>query len=482
MAQADSEIRPDICVIGAGAGGLAAAAAAAAMGVPVVLIERDRMGGESLNTGAVPSKAFVAAAQRAHDLRKGERLGVTSIRSAVDFAGVNAHVRRAIEAIAPQSAAERFTGLGVRVIAGAARFADPRTVTVGDVAVRARRFIIATGSRPDIPPIPGLDDTPYLTPRTVFDLTESPRHLIVIGAGREGLELAQAFRRLGSNVTILEAAAPLQTEDRECTAVVLDALTREGIVVRAGVQITQVRRVLARIQVVLARPDGGNSGGDELVDGTHVLIAAGRRPNTEGLGLDDARIRHDGRGVAVNKHLRTSNRRVYAIGDVIGGPRFTHLAAHHAGLVVRNALFRHSVRVDRRSIPRVTHTDPELAQVGLTEDEARATARTIHILRWSYRENDRALTAGATDGHVKVLTDRRGEILGATIVGAGAGEIISAWTLGVAQRLNIAAFAGLVLPYPSYAEVGKRAAITYYMGRLTSAPVRRIIGWLRRLG
>ena len=482
MAEEINEFRPDICVIGAGAAGLAAAAAGAAMGVPVVLIEKGRLGGQSLYSGSVPSKALVAAAAHAHVLRGGARFGVKSVRTGIDFAAVNAHVRRAIEAIAPQDSPERFTGLGVRVIAGAARFKDAGTVAVAGATVRARRFIIATGSLPLIPAIPGVAETPYLTPETVFDLTDCPRHLIIIGAGRTGLELAQAFRRLGSEVTVLEAATPLRREDRECAAVVLDALAEEGIKLRTGVRIAQIRRVPARVQVVIARADDAVSSGEEMIEGSHLLVAAGRRPNIDNLDLDAAGIRQEPDRVVVDKRLRTTNKKVYAIGDVIGGPRFTHAANHHAGLVIRNALFRHPVAVDHRVIPRVIFTEPELAQVGLREDEARVEARSIRILRWPYRENDRAITAASTNGHIKVITSRRGDILGATIVGAQAVEGIAVWALAVGQRLNIGALAGLVLPYPSYAELGKRAAITYFMRGLTSARVRRIIGWLRRLG
>jgi pyruvate/2-oxoglutarate dehydrogenase complex dihydrolipoamide dehydrogenase (E3) component len=483
VAQESSELKPDICVIGAGAGGLAAAAAGAAMGVPVVLVEKSRTGGQTLNGGSVASKALLAAAEHADVLRAGARFGVKSVRAGIDFAAVNAHVRHAVETVAPQDSPERFTGLGVNVIAGAARFKDANTVEVdGQAIIRARRFIIATGSSPLIPAIPGLAETPYFTPENIFDLGDCPRHLIVVGAGRIGLELAQSFRRLGSEVTVLEAATPLKREDRECAAIVLEALAAEGIKVRTGVRIAQLRRVLSRIQVVIAKSQGADSQGDEMLEGTHLLVAAGRRPNIDDLDLEAAGIRYGSSGIAVDKRLCTTNKNVYAIGDVIGGPKFAHAANHHAGLAIRNALFRHRVAVDHRAVPRVTFTDPELAQVGLLEDEARARAGAIRILRWPYRENDRAVATGATNGHIKVITDGGGEILGATIVGAAASENIAAWALAVGQRLNIGAFAGLVVPYPTYAEVGKRAAITYFMRGLTIARVRRIIGWLRRLG
>ena len=475
MAQQNKE--PDVCVIGGGAGGLAAAAAAAAMGASVVLIEKDRTGGQSLS-GAVPSKALLTAAGYANAVRAGARFGVKTVRSGIDFAAVMAHARNAMQAVAPQVAAERFVGLGVRVIAGTARFKDANTVEADDAIIKARRFIIATGSSPVVPPIPGLADAPYLLPQTVFDLSDCPRHLIVIGAGNIGLELAQTFRRLGSDVTVLEAETPLQGEDSECAAVVLDAIAREGIKLLTGTKITQVRRMLARIQVVIAKAEGG----EQTIEGTHLLVAAGRAPNIDDLNLDAAGIRHTPRAIVVNKYLRTRNKKVYAIGDVVDGPKFAHVAHHHAGLVVRNALFRSKVAIARGALPWVTYTDPELAQIGFLEDEARAHSGAIRILRWPYRENDRAVAAGATNGHIKVITDRRGGILGVTIVGAAASENIALWSLAVGQKLKIGALAGLIAPLPTYAEVGKRAAITYFIRSLTTSRVRRIIGWLRRLG
>lgn len=472
---------PDICVIGGGAGGLAAAAAAAAMGVPVVLVEKGRMGGQNL-TGAVPAQALLAAAERAHALHTGASLGVKTARSAIDFAAVNAHVRGAVEAVAPLMSPERFRGLGVRVVAGTARFVDAATVAVDDLRIKARRFIIATGSSPAVPPIAGLGETPYLVPETAFDLPDCPRHLVVVGAGRSGLAFAQAFRRLGADVTVLEADTPLRREDSECAAVVLDALDREGVRLRTGIRILQVRRVLARVQVVLGKSAAPDGVSEETIEGTHLLVAAGRRPNVDDLDLDAARIRHSRDGIVVDKHLRTSNKKVYAIGDVIGGPKSVHLASHQAGLVVRNALFRYSVAVDHPAAASITFTDPELARIGLTEQAARAQTSAIRILRWPYRENDRAAARGATAGHIKVITDAAGQILGASVVGEEAGETIALWALALGQRLNIAAMASLIAPYPTFAEVGKRAAITYFMRGLTSARVRRIIGWLRRFG
>ncbi len=481
MEQIKQEIKPDICVIGAGAGGLAAASAAAAFGVNVVLIEKNRMGGATLNTGSLPSKALIATAERANAIRTaarfGARFGTKPVYFGVDFAAVREHVRGVIDAVRPLDSRERLNGLGVRVIEGEARFTGRDAVAVNGYAIKARRFVIATGSSPAVPDIPGLAETPYLTNETVFDLSECPRHLIVIGAGSVGLELAQAFHRLGAEVTVLEAATPLAGDDPECAAIVLDALAREGVKLRSGVTVARVRRMLARIQV-----DITSEAGAETIEGSHLLVAVGRAPNVANLDLDAAGIRYAPDGIVVDRQLRTSNRQVYAIGDVTEGPKSTHLASYHAGLVVRNALFRAPVNADQHAVPAVTYTDPELAQVGLTEDEARAHAGVIRVLRWPYRENDRAQATGATDGHIKIITNRKGGILGATIVGAGAAENITSWALAISQRLNIEAFAGVIVPYPTYAEVGKRAAMTYFTRGLTSPLVRRIIGWLRRFG
>jgi pyruvate/2-oxoglutarate dehydrogenase complex dihydrolipoamide dehydrogenase (E3) component len=468
------ELRPDLCVIGAGAGGLSVAAAAAALGVPVVLIEKGRMGGDCLNYGCVPSKALLAAARRVADMRTASDLGVNAAAVRVDFPAVAQHVRDTIAALAPNDSAARFTGLGVRAVAGSAQFADRETVTVDDrFTIKARRFVIATGSTPSVPRIPGIAQTPFFTNETIFDLALQPEHLLIVGGGPVGGELAQAFRRLGSTVTVIEAATPLGKDDPECAAVVLAALERDGVVFRSGVRLVKVAGA-STIQVTLS--------GGEVIEGSHLLIAAGRTPTIEGLGLERAGVATTPHGITVDRHLRTTNKHIYAIGDVIGGLQFTHVANDHAGIVIRHALFRLPARIRYDAIPWVTYTDPELAQVGLTEDQARRAGHAVRILRWPYHENDRARIERASGGHIKVVTNRRGRILGATIVGRDAGELISIFTLAITQRLNIRALAGFIVPYPTLAEIGKRAAMSHFTPSLTSPMVRRIIGWLRRLG
>ena len=474
-------LKPDICVIGGGSGGLSVAAAAAVFGVPVVLIERHKMGGDCLNTGCVPSKALLAAGKRAEAMRAAAPFGVTAQAVDVDFAKVHDHVERVIGAIAPTDSTERFAGLGVRVIKGHAKFKDRRTVVVGDdYEIRARRVVIASGSAPALPPIPGLDEGPYLSNETVFSLTERPDSIIIIGAGPIGLEMAQAFRRLGSAVTVLEAAVPLAKDDPECAAIVLDQLDREGVVIHSGANVTRIKHASGSVTVTF---EGGD--GEETVEGRYLLVATGRKPTTDGLELEAAGIKYDRAGIRVNRKLKTSNRRVYAIGDVAAGQlQFTHAANYHAGLVIRNALFRLPVKVNNDGVPWVTFTEPELAQTGLTEAQARTRKRKLifRILRWPYHDNDRAQAERETHGHIKVITTRKGNILGATIVGAQAGELIAMWTLAIAQGLNIRALTGIVLPYPTLSEIGKRAAIDYFTPSLTSPWVRRIIAWLRIFG
>ncbi|MDJ1157698.1 FAD-dependent oxidoreductase [Chelatococcus sp. SYSU_G07232] len=475
-------LRPDLCVIGAGSGGLSVAAAAAMLGVPVVLVERDRMGGDCLNVGCVPSKALIAAGDRAQAAREAAAFGLNGLEPHANYARVRDHVRSVIAAIAPNDSEARFTALGVRVIKGEARFLDKETIVVGEVTVKARRFVVATGSRPAVPPIPGLDGVPYLTNETVFDLTRRPERLIVIGAGPVGLELAQAHRRLGAEVVVLEAERALAHEDPEIAAHALAAIRREGVTIREAVRILRVETAGAGVRIVLA----GAEEGEEIIDGSHLLVAAGRQAVVDGLDLEAAGIATDKGGVITDAGLRTTNRRVFAVGDCVGGPfagyRFTHVANYHAGLVVRRALFRRAPNVDYATVPRVTYIDPEVASVGLLEEEARARHGAIRVLRWPFAENDRAQAERTTRGEVKVIVSRRGRILGCSIAGPRAGELIVPWTLAVARRLSVKDLAGIVFPYPTLSEVSRRAAMSFYAPLASSPWVRALVGLLRRLG
>ncbi len=281
-------------------------------------------------------------------------------------------------------------------------------------------------------------------------------------------------------MTVLEAAAPLAKDDPECVGILLALIERDGVAIRSGVRVIRIERAEGKVTAVLQGDENGEA--EEAVEGSHILVATGRRPTVEGLNLEAARIRYDRAGIKVNKRLKTRNKRVYAIGDVIGQLQFTHAANYHAGLVIRNALFRLRTPVNNDAIPWVTYTEPELAQTGLTEEEARKRRINIRVLRWPYHDNDRAQAERETKGHIKVITRKSGQILGATIVGAQAGELITTWTLAIAQKLNIRAMTGIVLPYPTLSEIGKRAAIDFFTPSLTRPLVRRIIAWLRIFG
>jgi pyruvate/2-oxoglutarate dehydrogenase complex dihydrolipoamide dehydrogenase (E3) component len=465
----------DLAVIGAGSAGLSAAAAAAQFGEKVVLFEKGEMGGDCLNTGCVPSKALLAAAKQAQAHRASAPFGVAGHEPEIDFAKVMQHVSNVIAKIEPHDSQTRFEGLGVTVVRAAARFTGPQTLEASGQSFQARRILIATGSRAGVPPIAGLKDVPFFTNETIFRNRTLPRHLIVIGGGPIGMEMAQAHKRLGAQVTVLEAFQPLAKDDPELTAIVLDALAAEGITVRAQAAIETIAQAGGDIAVTLK--------GGEVISGSHLLVAAGRVANVEGLNLEAAGIAYTKRGITVDHALRTSNPKVYAAGDIAGGLQFTHVAGYHAGLVIRNMLFRLPVKNRSDIIPWVTYTDPELAHVGLTEAEARkAYGDAVKVLRWPFSDNDRAQAEGKTKGMVKVVTGKRGIILGASIVGPNAGDLSATWTLAVTQKMKVSAFANMVLPYPTFGEAGKRAAITYYAGLASKPLVRRVIGLLKMFG
>jgi pyruvate/2-oxoglutarate dehydrogenase complex dihydrolipoamide dehydrogenase (E3) component len=474
---AAADLRPDLCVIGAGSGGLSVAAAAAQLGASVVLVEKHKMGGDCLNYGCVPSKALIAAGRRAQLMRSSAPFGIAPVSPHVDPGAVHDHVHGVIAAIAPNDSEERFTGLGVKVIRASGHFVTRNTLKAGDHRIKARRFVIATGSSPAVPPIPGLERVPHFTNETIFDNREKLDHLIVIGGGPVGLELAQAHLRLGSRVTVIEAVKALGNGDPELAGVVLEHVKAEGLELREGATVERVTGGTRLIDVHVSEGEHKT-----VVQGSHLLVATGRVPNTAGLNLEAAAIKYDKRGIRVNKALQTSNRKVFAIGDVAGGPQFTHVANYHAGIVIRRTVLRLPATVDDGGIPWVTFTDPELAHVGLAEEAARARHGRVKVYRWPYHENDRAQAERATAGFIKVVTDRKGYIKGASIVGEHAGELIQMWSLAISQRLPIKAMTQWISPYPTLSEINKRAAFGYYASFAARPLVRRIVGWLARLG
>ena len=471
-------LTPDICVIGGGSGGLSVAAAAAAFGVSVVLIEKGKMGGDCLNYGCVPSKALIAAGKQAHAIGQAVKFGVGAGAPQINFRRVHDHVHRVIAQIAPNDSVERFTAMGVKVIEAAASFRDQKTVIAGDYEITARRYVIATGSSPFVPPIPGLDRVDYLTNETIFEETRKPGHLIIIGGGPIGMELAQAHCRLGAEVTVIEGLKALGKDDPELTAIALEKIKADGVALYEQTMVTSVeKRGKTGIRVHVEDNNGATT-----IDGTHLLVATGRTANTGDLGLDKAGVDFDRPGIKVTDKLRTTNRRIYAIGDVTGGLQFTHVAGYHAGLVMRALLFRLPARENRNIIPWSTYVDPEIAHVGLDAETAKSKFKDINVLRWPYAENDRAQSERKTTGLIKLVTRSNGKIEGVSIVGHNASEMINFWALAISKKMKVKDIAGYVSPYPTMTEIGKRAATSYYTPSTRKPLVRKLIGFLQNFG
>jgi len=464
-------IETDLCIIGAGSAGLSLAAGAVQMGARVVLIEGHKMGGDCLNYGCVPSKALIAAGKQAHTVAHGAKLGVADEAPQVDFAATKDHVDSVIGKIAPLDSVERFEGLGVTVLQEWARFISKTEVQAGDTTVQARRIVIATGSGPLVPPIPGLDGVTVHTNETIFDLRERPGHLLIVGGGPIGMEMAQAHVRLGCKVTVIEGDRAMGKDDPEMAAIVLDRLREEGVEIRENAQAERISGQGGAITVHTGQGD---------VTGSHLLMAVGRKANIDRLDLDAAGIDH-GRAVEVDASMRTSNRRVYAIGDAAGGYQFTHVAGYHGGTVIREILFGMPARARTDHIPWVTYTEPELAQVGLTEAQARdAHGHALEMLRFPYHENDRAIAERKTDGLIKVMVVKA-RVVGVSIAGAQAGELIGLWALVLANRMKIGQVAQMIAPYPTLGEISKRAAGQYFVPRLfESDAVKRIVRLVQR--
>ena len=468
-----TKLKTDLLVIGAGSGGLSVAAGAVQMGADVILLEGHKMGGDCLNYGCVPSKALIASGKAAHAQAHAQAFGVADHTPQVDYAAAKDHVANVIAQIEPNDSVERFEGLGVRVIEEYGEFISPTEVRAGDQVITARRIVIATGSSPFVPPIPGLDNIPYETNETLFKLRERPEHLLIIGGGPIGMEMAQAHRRLGSKVTVIEGLKALGNDDPEMAAIVLHNMRAEGIEIAEDAMAAEIRGQAGAIEV--EAKDG------RIFKGSHLLMAVGRKANIDKLNLDAAGIETTRRGIKVDASLKTTNKRVYAIGDVAGGLQFTHVAGYHAGIVIRSALFGLPAKQRTDHIPWATYTDPELAQVGLTEAEARAAHNDrVEIVRFPYEHNDRAIAERKTQGLIKVMVVK-GRPVGASIAGHQAGELINLWALALANGLKMKHIAAMVAPYPTIGELNKRAAGAYFSPRLfDSAMVKRVVGLVQR--
>ena len=464
-----TSINADLCIIGAGSAGLSVAAGAAQLGRKVVLVEKGEMGGDCLNTGCVPSKALIAASARAHAMRNAAKFGIADVEPQIDFAAVMDHVQGVIDTIAPVDSQERFEGFGVTVLREHGSFTGPRQLKAGPNIVNAKHFIIATGSTAFVPPIPGLAQTPYFTNETIFQNRTCPAHLIVIGGGPIGVEMAQAHRRLGARVTLIEGVQIMNNDDPELVAVVREQLLREDIDIVENAMVENVAKTADGVEVRAA---------GRTITGSHILIAVGRKPSVGSLNLEAAEVAYDDRGVKVDARLRTSNKRIYAIGDVAGGRQFTHVAGYHASVLVRNILFKAPSKNNEHQAPWVTYSDPELAHVGLTEAQARDAHGDVKVARWHFEENDRAQSERDTRGLVKVVTDKKGGVLGASIVGRDAGDLIQPWALALSNGLKIRAFTNYIAPYPTRGEANKRAAGAWYTPTLFSKRTQKLVSFL----
>jgi len=461
----------DICIIGAGSGGLSLAAGAAQLGASVTLIERGKMGGDCLNYGCVPSKALLAAGKVARTFREARKFGITSQEPNIDFKAVHDHVHDVMAQIEPNDSQNRFENLGVYVIREEARFVDKHTLQAGNKLIKAKYIVVATGSSAFIPPLPGLDKTPYLTNETIFDLTECPKHLLIIGGGPIGIEMAQAHRRLGAEVTVITGHSILPKDDPELVEVVKKQLFQEGIKILEDSSVEKVAKTSDGITVTTKTC---------TLKGSHLLVATGRRANLEPLNLKAADIACTPLGISVNPRLQTSQKHIYAMGDCIGGYQFTHVAGYHAGIIIRNILFKLPAKTNFSAVPRVTYCDPELAHVGLGNKEALARFPDAVTLRWPFAENDRALAERASEGLIKISAKKNGEILGVGIVGKNAGELLLPWIMAVKEKKKVADIATLIAPYPTFSEVSKRAAGSFFTPKLFSPRTNRIVRFLMK--
>lgn len=463
----------DLAVLGGGTAGLVAAHGAAGLGARTVLVERrEQTGGDCLWTGCVPSKSLIAAADLAQRMRTADRVGLAPVRPDIDFARVMDHVRRARSAIEPYDSIDRLRAHGVEVLHGEGRLGGPGRLVVGSRTLRFRRALIATGSVPVVPALPGIDEAGLLTSDTVWDLRELPARLAIIGGGAIGCELGQAFARIGSSVTIVEMeGALLPGEEPECRDLIAERLRAEGVAVRPGSTALRVEAGPGGRRLVIRT---GAGEGEEAVPFDRILVAVGRRPSTRGIGLEEAGVElgEDG-AVRIDATLRTGAAGIFAAGDVTGSPYFTHIAGAQGRIVVANALFHARGRFDPAAVPWVTFTDPEVGRVGLTEEQARARfGSRVAVARHDYAHLDRAITAGAAYGFAKLVAGPRGRLVGATVAAPRGGEAIDALALRVARGDRLADISRQIHAYPTFSEGPARAADEYLRARWLTPRVR----------
>ncbi len=468
----------DLVAVGGGVGGLVAAVGAAQLGARVAIVERGKLGGDCLNYGCVPSKGMIRSARLAAEARRLAEFGIETGEVRVNFPRVMRRMKEAQAHIGEHDAPERFEAMGIEIIFGAGKFADGRTFEVNGRKIRARRFLLATGSSPFVPETPGLAEVPYLTNESVFDLTEQPRRMAVLGAGPIGLEMAQAFQQLGTEVEVLELMPKLLPRlDPEMAEVLRGALERSGLKLHFEVKVNRVEKAGEEIRIHSDTPEGPKTFTCDA-----LLAAIGRKANVEGLGLEAAGVTYNPRGVETDDALRTSNPRIYAVGDLRGKFHFTHVAEYEAGVALRNMLFSEPFglplpflkkKATYHAVPWAIYTSPEAAHVGMTEAEARGAMSGVQVLRFPMKEVDRAVLDGDTEGFCKVICDAKGRLLGADLVGHSAGEILHEYALAVRKRLHVREIIDTIHVYPTLAQVNRRTAGRYYAEKLFTPAFRR---------
>ena len=474
-----NNIQVDIAVIGGGSGGLSLASAASQMGAKVALIERAKMGGDCLNYGCIPSKSLLAAGHKAQ-IDKSKEFGI-SLEKKINFPKVIKHVSDVIKSIAPHDSVERFTSLGVEVIEEEASFISPYEIKAGKKKIRAKYFVIATGSSPFIPPIEGLKEVSYFTNETIFQNKVQPNHLVVIGGGPIGIEMAQAHAELGSKVSIVELFTILPREDEKIRSLIREKLEKLDIEIYENIKgidkINQTKKT-KEISLSIAM----KTGRQKEIKCSHLLVATGRKANVSSLNLEKAKIQYDRKGIPTDRRLRTSQKHIFAIGDCTSLYQFTHIASYHASIVIQNILFRMPVRVKYNAIPWVTYTNPEIAHVGMTIAECEEKYKGKYItLSVPFAENDRARAEREDSGFAQAYVTKKGKILGVDIVGAKAGELIQIWCLAIQEGLHIKALVQYIVPYPTLGEINKALASSFYTPILFSPYVKKIVRFLLSL-
>ncbi|MDN5850118.1 MAG: FAD-dependent oxidoreductase [Nitrococcus sp.] len=467
----------DLVVIGGGVGGLVTASVAGQLGLAVTLIERGpKLGGDCLHSGCIPSKTLLRSAEVAALMRRAEAFGLTGVQPQVNMRLVSARIQSVIDRIQAHDDPQRFRAYGVQVLFGAARFINPGEVDVKGTRIAGRRFVIATGSRPMVPPVPGLEQTGYITNEQAFGLEVLPRRLAVLGAGAVGVELAQGFLRLGSRVCLLESAAEILPQEEPDIAAELRAiLTAEGMDIRVGACLQRVEPSPTGKRLFLQQDEQRIA-----LEVDEILVATGRRPNIEELALEAAGVAYDRTGIRVDARMRTSRSTIYACGDVCGPFGFTHMAEYQAGIVISNAVFRFPKKADYSVVPSVIYCDPELARVGLTASEAKAQELDVEVLEFPFSEVDRALTEGVAAGRMRLIV-RRGRIRGATLLGAHAGELLHEIVLAMTAGVRIDRISAAIHAYPTLAQIHRRTVNTFYARKLFSPRTRHLVRWLQRL-